>query len=98
MMRRLLMTGLACAVLTTTSFSRAAEKDSSKELNDRHEAKQAEAIFEKIKCLAGDWEHKGHVTLGVRVIAAGSAVVQREFPGTPMEMITFTTGTAIVSC
>ena len=45
-------------------------------------------IFAKIKSLSGDWEHRGRVALSVRVIAGGSAVVQREFPGSPMEMIT----------
>jgi len=56
------------------------------------QAKQAEAIFEKIKSLAGDWvstkgENKGELALSVRVIAGGTAVVEREFPGSPQEMI-----------
>ncbi|MDA1015103.1 MAG: hypothetical protein O3A00_11710 [Planctomycetota bacterium] len=52
---------------------------------------QAEKVFEKIKTMAGQWvatkgEQKGQVTFDV--IAGGSAVVEREFPGTPQEMIT----------
>ncbi|MDP7068240.1 MAG: hypothetical protein QF637_11510, partial [Acidimicrobiales bacterium] len=70
-----------------------AEKDAkAKKKNDSKEAKQAQAIFERIKSLSGDWistkgDNKGQVALSVRVIAGGSAVVEREFPGSPMEMV-----------
>lgn len=61
--------------------------------NGHKGTKEAEAIFAKIKTLAGDWEMaegetKGQTAVSVRVIAGGSAVVERQFPNTPMEMIT----------
>jgi hypothetical protein len=50
---------------------------------------EAEALFAKIKSLAGDWvAAKGQLQTSIRVIAGGSAVVETEFPGTKMEMIT----------
>lgn len=70
------------------SLSSAEAEDKKSKATDTKKAKQAKAIFAKIKSLAGDWEHQGNVALSVRVIAGGSAVVQREFPGSPMEMIT----------
>lgn len=71
----------------------AAEKDGDAKTDKGRKARQAEAIFEKIKSMSGEWVHakgpvKGTVGLSVRVIAGGSAVVKRQFPGTPMEMIT----------
>ncbi len=88
MIHRILITGLSLFVLALVNSAGAAEKDAKAKTNDSKQAKQAKAIFEKIKSLSGEWEHKGQVALSVRVIAAGSAVVQREFPGSPMEMIT----------
>jgi len=93
MIHRILTTGFLLFMLALVNSVGAAEKDSKAKKNDSKQAKQAKAIFEKIKSLSGDWiatkgEHKGKVTLSVRVIAGGSAVVEREFPGSPMEMIT----------
>jgi hypothetical protein len=51
----------------------------------------AEAKFEKIKALAGEWEStEGPVPtkLIYRVTAGGSAVVETIFPGQPHEMVT----------
>lgn len=64
-----------------------AKKDPAKAKTD------AEIVFDKIKSLAGDWvaangKEKGKTQFSISVIADGSAVVEREFPGTKMEMIT----------
>jgi hypothetical protein len=85
-----------CLILIVFTFSFAAnaeEKKSKETKTGSKKAKEAQVIFDKIKSLAGDWvatkgEHKGNVALSLRVIAGGSAVVEREFPGTPQEMIT----------
>lgn len=83
---RLLSTLLV--VCAASSLTAAAEDDTKVSSADGKKAQQAQAIFEKIKSLSGEWENQGHVVLSVKVIAGGSAVVQREFPGTPMEMMT----------
>ena len=93
MILRILTTVFLLFLLALVTSSGAAERDSNTKKNDSKQAQQAKAIFEKIKSLSGDWiatkgEHKGKVTLSVRVIAGGSAVVEREFPGSAMEMIT----------
>lgn len=80
-------------VLACVNSGVAAEKDGDTKSGKGSKARQAEAIFENIKSLSGEWVHakgpvKGTVGLSVRVIAGGSAVVERQFPGTPMEMIT----------
>lgn len=58
-------------------------------------AAKAAATFEKIKALEGDWKGKGDVggkTMDVSttfaVTAAGTAVVESLFKGTPHEMVT----------
>jgi hypothetical protein len=62
---------------------------------DAAPSKKASAEFERMKTLAGTW--KGQVDIGkgpeeltvqYRVIAAGSVVEERSFPGTPNEMVT----------
>ena len=93
MNQRNLTTALLLFVLACVNAGVAAEKDSDAKTEKGNKATQAEAIFEKIKSMSGEWVHtkgpiKGTVGLSVRVIAGGSAVVERQFPGTPMEMIT----------
>ena len=49
----------------------------------------AKGSFEKVKSLAGKWAGKteqGEMVVEFRVTAAGSAVVETMFPGTPHEM------------
>lgn len=49
----------------------------------------AKGSFEKVKSLAGKWAGKteqGDMVVEFRVTAAGSAVVETMFPGTPHEM------------
>jgi len=82
---------LLAFVLTNTSLSE--ENDAIEKQKESKKAKQAQVIFNKIKSLQGEWistegEHKGQVALSVSIVAAGSAVVEREFPGTSEEMIT----------
>jgi hypothetical protein len=51
----------------------------------------AAARFEKFKSMAGDWTASGgdgSVAANYKVTAAGSAVVETLFPGTPHEMVT----------
>ncbi len=84
---------LLLSALALVSSAAAAEKDATEKATNSRKARQAKAIFEKIKSLSGEWMHakgqaKGQVGLSVRVIAGGSAVVERQFPGTPMEMMT----------
>ncbi len=93
MFHRILITGLWLSMLALVNTIGAAEEDAAANANDSKRAQEAKVILEKIKSLSGDWIHtkgeqKGQVALSVRVIAGGSAVVQREFPGSPMEMIT----------
>lgn len=93
MTHRILSTGLLLFVLALVNSAATAEKDAKAKTNDSKKAKQAKAIFEKIKSLSGEWVHakgeaKGISALSVRVIAGGSAVVERQFPGTAMEMVT----------
>ena len=52
---------------------------------------QGSAEFERIKSLAGKWRGKmGQTKMEVEyiVVAGGSAVMERTFPGTEMEMVT----------
>lgn len=55
------------------------------------------AAFAKLKSLAGDWSQTGQTdapagsSVTYRVTAGGSAVVETDFPGTPMEMVTLYT-------
>ncbi len=86
---------ITCVMLMTVLVGLAGADDDNakKKKAGKKRAQQAEAVFDKIKSLAGDWvatkgEHKGQVALNVRVIAGGSAVVETEFPGSPQEMIT----------
>jgi hypothetical protein len=80
-------TSLLCATLfAATSMLHGA---------DAPQAKKSSPEFERIKSLAGTWKGKvdiGHgpedLTVEYRVIAAGSAVEERTFPGTPNEMVT----------
>lgn len=88
MPHRILMAGPLLFVLAIVNSAGAADKDAQAKTKDGKNANQAKTIFEKIKSLRGEWEHNGAPALSVRVIAGGSAVVQREFPGSPMEMIT----------
>ena len=78
---------LLCTVLlaATLAFTQAGETPN---------AKKPSAEFERMKTLAGTW--KGNVDIGkgpedltvqYRVIAAGSVVEERTFPGTPNEMV-----------
>ena len=62
---------------------------------DTAPAKKSSAEFERMKSLVGTW--KGNVDIGkgpeeltvqYRVIAAGSVVEERTFPGSPNEMVT----------
>jgi len=58
--------------------------------------KAAPAAFERLKALAGDWvsledgemTKKGDLVARYAVTAAGSAVVETVFPGSPHEMVT----------
>ena len=60
------------------------------------EAATAAEAFERFKALEGDWvaaedgpmTKKGELVSSFRVTAAGSAVVETEFPGTDHEMVT----------
>ena len=68
-------------------------QDADKADKGAKKAQQAERMFEQLKSLAGVWvatkgANKGQVALDVRVIAGGSAVVEREFPGSDHEMVT----------
>jgi len=83
--------GLMCAI-ALASIAGADDANPAKKKPADKQAEQAEALFAKIKSLAGDWiatkgEHKDEVALSVRVIAGGSAVVETEFPGGEHEMI-----------
>jgi hypothetical protein len=55
--------------------------------------KDGAALLAQLKGLAGDWvsakedDTKGKVLLSYRVTAGGSTVIETEFPGTPMEMV-----------
>ncbi len=56
---------------------------------------QGSAELERIKSLAGQWKGKMEqaegpmdITVEYRVVAGGSAVEERTFAGTPMEMVT----------
>jgi hypothetical protein len=81
------LTSFLCAtVLAAASLLHAA---------DAPPAKKSSPEFERMKTLAGTWKGKidiGHgpedLTVEYRVIAAGSAVEERTFPGTPNEMVT----------
>lgn len=63
---------------------------------DAADAGTAEEAFERFKALEGDWVaasdgpmmKKGELVSRYRVTAAGSAVVETEFPGTDHEMVT----------
>jgi hypothetical protein len=75
--------GLAVLVLAGAAFARA-------------EGKPAPAAFEKFKALAGEWvaaedgemSKKGDLVARYAVTAAGTAVVETVFPGSPYEMVT----------
>jgi len=88
MIHRILTTAILFVVLAIVNSAGAAAQDAKAKTNDSKKAKQAKVIFEKIKSLSGEWECNGTPALSVRVIAGGSAVVQRDFPGSPMEMLT----------
>jgi hypothetical protein len=92
MIARTLTVSLVLLAIVSAGIAGADDKPAKKKQSGDAQAKRAEAIFEKIKSLAGDWvgtkgPYKGQLTLSVRVIAGGSAVVEREFPGSPQEMI-----------
>lgn len=79
--------------LTANADHKATANTKAETKKNAQNSEQARQVFEKIKSMAGQWvalkgEQKGQVTFDVRVIAGGSAVVEREFPGTPQEMIT----------
>jgi len=64
-------------------------------MNKQHQPYKGSKEFERIKTLAGTWKGKmdmgqGPMDMAViyRVVAGGSAVEERTFPGTPMEMVT----------
>ena len=90
-MYRYLLLAFCLIMLPTTTPANADEQSDAPAKVSK--AQQANAIFTKIKSLAGDWEHaagpaKGQLALSVTVIAGGSAIVERQFPGSPMEMVT----------
>jgi hypothetical protein len=78
--------GLAVLVLAGGAFARAAG----------NEGKPAPAAFEKFRALAGEWvaaedgemSKKGDLVARYAVTAAGTAVVETVFPGSPHEMVT----------
>jgi hypothetical protein len=77
---------LAVVVLAGSFFVMAEEQKAA--------AKPGSAEFEKMKTLVGKWSGKVDMGQGpvdmvaeYRVIAAGSVVEERVFPGTPMEMV-----------
>src|SRR5215207_4130887 len=81
-------TSILCAALLTATACLLHAADSAP-------AKKSSAEFERMKSLVGTW--KGSVDMGkgpedltiqYRVIAAGSVVEERSFPGTPNEMVT----------
>ncbi|MAD81215.1 MAG: hypothetical protein QGF59_12845 [Pirellulaceae bacterium] len=93
MKTRTLTVSLVMLAIVFAGIAKADDDSGKKKRSSGKKAKQAEAIFDKIKSLSGDWiatkgEHKGELTLSVRVIAGGTAVVETEFPGSPQEMIT----------
>lgn len=93
MLCRISAPGFLLFVLTFLPTTATADKNARPKEADSPKTSQADVIFEKIKSLEGEWEHakgeaKGKTALNVRVIAGGSAVVERQFPGTPMEMVT----------
>jgi len=93
MTHRVLAANLILCGLVFVNIAAADETQAEGQKKDSKKAKQAQLIFDKIKSLSGDWistsgEHKGKVTFSISVIAGGSAVVEREFPGMPHEMIT----------
>ena len=58
-------------------------------------SRQSSAEFEKLKSLVGTWQGKADMgqgpvdmTVQYRLLAAGSVVEERSFPGTPHEMVT----------
>jgi hypothetical protein len=71
------------------------KKQTDKKNAARGKAKPTSKTFERLKSLAGDWvnakdakDPKAPVAISLRVIAGGSAILEREFPGTPNEMVT----------
>ncbi len=85
----------AVFVLVLTVAVAAEEKKTDKKVAGNGKGKTKSATFERLKSLAGDWVHakeaknpKAAVAISLRIIAGGSAIVEREFPGSPMEMVT----------
>jgi hypothetical protein len=81
------ITSLVCATLLALA--------SSLHAGDAVTAKKTSPEFERMKTLVGTWKGSvdiGHgpedLTVQYRVIAAGSVVEERAFPGTPNEMVT----------
>ena len=93
MITRTLTVSLVLLAIVFAGIAKADNDSTKKKKPGGKRAKEAAAIFEKLKSLSGDWiatkgEHKGEVAMSFRVIAGGSAVVETEFPGSPHEMIT----------
>lgn len=81
----------AIAVLVMAGSARLAAPEA-----EAKSARPAPAAFEKFKALAGEWiaaedgemSKKGELVARYAVTAAGTAVVETVFPGSPQEMVT----------
>jgi hypothetical protein len=81
-MARMSIAGFACALILCASGAEPARP-----------AADAKAAFERLKTLAGDWTAKiggqgQPAKVQYRVTAAGSVLMETQFPGAPHEMIT----------
>lgn len=81
------LTSILCAALVSLACTIQAAESAP--------AKKGSAEFERMKSLVGTWKGKVDIgngpeelTVQYRVIAAGSVVEERTFPGTPNEMVT----------
>jgi len=86
-------TKLSIFALMMALFTGAWADDESKTAKDAAMVKpyKGSAEFERMKSLAGKWEgkmDKMKMVFEYTVVAGGSAVMERAFPGTEMEMVT----------
>ena len=92
-MKRSLTTIVATLLLASGLGLNAAEKSANTSLDTK--ARPGSAEFERMKTLVGTWAGKTDmgqgpvdITLQYRLLAGGSVLEERCFPGTPHEMVT----------
>src|SRR5687768_4730370 len=86
------ITSICAALLLAGSLSTIAENSSQPPAQVQ---KESSAEFERMKTLVGTWAGKTdmgqgpiEMTLQYRLLAGGTVLEERCFPGTPMEMVT----------